>query len=689
MRYILTLVTFCASFAVWSQTLEKQAIIEQRIEFIGEVLEDSDLDLTTFFDDLFYFYDNPININSALEEDLMRLHLLTDIQILSILNYRYRYGAFLTLFELAAIPELGAKTIEMILPFIKAEPIVKDDFVWKNAFRYGKHDFILRYQNTFEEKAGYAPISDSILALYPNRQYLGSSDKLYFRYRTTYKDRISWGITAEKDAGEEFFRGSQKQGFDFYSGHLFLRKVWKFNSVALGDYQVNLGQGLTMWNGFGIGKSADVMNGKRSATGLRPYTSVNEALFLRGAAFNLKNERFDFTGFASAKKMDASVNSLDSLDLFDDEFGSFQLSGFHRTPSEIADKNKVLQTIFGGEFAVKGENYRVGLTSVYTHYDTPFVIDTSDYKKYKFSGNSLLTTGLNYRLFYRNMTFFGETAAGDNLKFGTVNGFSWNVDPRVDLLAIYRNYDKAFHSNYSTGFGESSDNTGERGIYIGMQANLTTKWSLDAYYDQFKFTYLKWLTADISHGREYFAQINYQASRRAKFYLRFRNKITQRNEKEAVFGIKGQDYLLKNTIRLNYDQKISDQWSFKTRVEYVNFTYGEVKNHGFLFFQDLRFDFKKLPLTIYGRYAIFDTENYDTRIYAYENDLLGVFSIPSYYYQGIRTYLMVKYDISEKMECWLRWDVFSYANEGTISSGLEEIQGNEKTTIKMQLKIKL
>jgi transcription-repair coupling factor (superfamily II helicase) len=34
-------------------------------------------------------------------------------------------------------------------------------------------------------------------------------------------------------------------------------------------------------------------------------------------------------------------------------------------------------------------------------------------------------------------------------------------------------------------------------------------------------------------------------------------------------------------------------------------------------------------------------------------------------------------------------DVFSYANEGTISSGLEEIQGNEKTTIKMQLKIKL
>ena len=672
-----------------AQDFEKQEIIEQRIEFIGESLEDSDIDLTTYFDDLFSFYDTPLNLNAATQEDLNRLHLLTDVQITSLLNYRYAYGDFVTIYELAAVEELSEDVIDLILPFVTVKKIEKDNFKWKYALRYSRHEIITRYQNTFEEKEGYIKKSDSLLALSPNSQYLGSSAKLYFRYRNKYKDRISWGITAEKDAGEEFFRGSQKQGFDYYSAHLFVRKIWKFNAVALGDYQVNFGQGLTMWSGFGIGKSADVMNGKRFANGLRPYTSVNESRFLRGGAINLQNERFDFTAFGSRKKLDANIAQGDTLDGFDNSFTSFQISGFHRTPNEIEKKNTLQETIAGGEFAVKGSNFRIGISSVYTHYDQPLIIDTSGYKKYKFSGSQLLTTGLNYRFYIRKLTFFGETAASDNLKFGTVNGMAWHVDPRLDLLLIHRSYDKSFQSLYSTAFGESSDNSGERGMYIGVQSRITKKISINAYYDQFKFTYYKWLTNDLSHGREFFGQINYKVSRNTSFYLRLRNKITQRNTKEDVLGIKGQEYIRKNTIRLNYNQRISWQWSFKTRFEIVNHFYGDKKSVGVMFFQDLKFRLKKIPLTVYGRYAIFDTDNYDARIYAYENDLLGVFSIPSYYYKGIRTYLMFKYDIGRKVDIWLRWDVFSYANRESLSSGLEEIRGSEKTTIKLQLKIKL
>ncbi len=689
MRLLLLFIAILGAFSALSQDPEKQQIIEQRIEFIGETLEDSDIDLTTYFDDLFNFYDNPLNLNLATEEDLIRLHLLTDVQVVSLLNYRKFYGDFITIYELAAIDELDQNTIEMVLPFVTVNKVDRDDFKWKDAIRYSRHEIIARYQNTFEEKEGYIIKPDSVLAESPNSQYLGSSDKLYLRYRNRYKDRLSWGFTAEKDAGEQFFKGTQKQGFDFYSGHLFVRKIWKLNAVALGDYQVNFGQGLTMWSGFGIGKSADVMNGKRYATGLRPYTSVNESRFLRGGAANFQNEKIDLTVFGSVKKIDANINSGDTLNGFDNSFTSFQISGFHRTPGELEKKNTLRESIVGGEFALKGNNYRIGVSSVYTSYDQPLIIDTTGYKKYKFSGSQLLTTGLNYRFYIRKLTIFGETAASDNLKFGTVNGLSWHVDPRLDLLLIYRNYDKSFQSLYSTGFGESSDNTGERGLYIGAQARINKKVSVNAYYDQFKFTYYKWLTNDLSHGREYFGQINYKASRNANFYVRLRNKVTQRNTKDDVEGIKGQEFIRKNTIRVNYDQRINWQWSFKTRFEWVNHFYGDQKSKGVMFFQDVKFRLRKIPLTLYGRYAIFDTDNYDSRIYAYENDLLGVFSIPSYYYKGIRTYLMFKYDLGRKIDLWLRWDVFSYANRDSISSGLEEIQGSERTTIKMQLKIKL
>ncbi len=689
MRLLLLFIVVLSAEIALSQDPKKQQIIEQRIEFIGETLEDSDIDLTTYFDDLFNYYDNPLNLNSATEGELIRLHLMTDVQIVSLLNYRKLYGDFITIYELAAIDELDLNAIELILPFVVVEKVEKDDFKWKNAIRYSRHEIIARYQNTFEEKEGYIVKPDSILADSPNSQYLGSSDKLYLRYRNRYKDRLSWGFTAEKDAGEEFFRGTQKQGFDFYSGHLFVRKLWKFNALALGDYQVNVGQGLTVWSGFGIGKSADVMNGKRFATGLRPYASVNESRFLRGAAANFQNEKIDFTLFGSRKRLDANISFDDTLNGFDNSFTSFQISGFHRIPGEIEKQNTLRETIVGGEFALKGNSYRIGISSVHTSFDQPLIIDTSGYKKFKFSGSQLLTTGLNYRFYIRKLTIFGETAASDNLKFGTVNGLAWHVDPRLDLLLIYRNYDKSFQSLYSTGFGESADNTGERGLYIGAQARISKKISINAYYDQFKFTYYKWLTNDLSHGREYFGQINYKASYNSSFYVRMRNKVTQRNTKDDVEGIKGQEYIRKNTIRVNYDQRINSQWSFKTRFEWVNHFYGDQKSKGVMFFQDLKFRLKKIPLTLYGRYAIFDTDNNDSRIYAYENDLLGVFSIPSYFYKGIRTYLMLKYDLGRKIDLWLRWDVFSYANRDTISSGLEEIQGSEKTTIKMQLKIKL
>lgn len=686
MLRICVLFIFLISF--WTglaQDPHKVQIIEQRIEFIGETLEDSDIDLTTYFDDLFQFYDEPLNLNLANTEDLYRLHLLTDVQIRSIINYRNLYSDFITIYELGAIEELNPLTIEMIEPFVTVQVNTKDDFRWKNALKYGKNELWLRYIRTLETKEGYVPKSDSILELYPNRQYLGSPDRLYMRYRNTFKDRLSYGFTAEKDAGEEFFRGTQRQGFDYYSGHVFVRDLWRINTLALGDYQMNVGQGLTMWSGFGIGKSADVMNGKRFAGGLRPYTSVNEAQFLRGAGINLSNDRIDFTAFGSLKRIDANIFSGDTTAGLESAFTSFQISGNHRTPEELEKKNTLQEQILGGEVALRGDWYRIGLSAVHTKFDQPLSIDTTNYKKFKFNGDQLLTSGLNYRFYVRKLTIFGETAASDNLKFGTVNGLAWHVDPRLDLLMIYRNYDKAFQSLYSTAFSESPDNTGERGFYIGAGARISKKLSVNAYYDQFQYTFYKWLTYDYSQGREFFGQINYKVSRNTNFYLRLRNKVTERNTKDDVFGIKGQVPIKKNTIRLNYDQRINSQWSFKSRFEWVNHFYGDTKSVGIMFFQDLKYRLNKIPLSIYGRYAIFDTDNYDARIYAYENDLLGVFSIPSYYYQGIRTYLMLKYDIGN-LELWLRWDIFSYANRDTISSGLEEIQGSERTTVKLQLK---
>ena len=691
MRHFYLLFAVIISNSLFAQPdLEKQKIIERRIEFIGENLEDSDLDLTVFLDDFYAFLENPINLNNTTFEELSRLHLLSEIQIISLLNYVKKYGDMITVYELSAIPELDAVTVQMILPFVKAEQVIKDNFKWKYAFKYGKHEVLTRYTRVLETKAGYLPQTDSTLTANPNKQYLGSPDQFYLRYRGQYKDRLSYGITAEKDAGEEFFRGTQKQGFDYYSAHIFINKLWKFKSIALGDYQVNFGQGLTMWSGFAMGKTPNVFGGKRYAQGLRRYTSVNESLFLRGGGFSFGNETFDFTYFASYKSVDANVNQADTLEgIFDDSFSSFQITGYHRLPSEIEDKNKVKEFITGGELAYHGENLRIGLAAVYTSYDLPLNGTLKPYNQYKFNSGNLVTAGINYRYFYRKISLFGEVAMSDNVKMGSVNGLTWHADPTVDLMIIHRYYDKAFHSIYSAGFGESSDNTGENGLYFGALLRVSKKVSISSYYDQFNYTYLKYLTDDYSSGRDFFVQTDFALSRNTKIYVRFRNKITERNSRTEGVGIHDQITINKTSLRLNYDQRINSYISVQSRVEWVTYLFDQEKSNGLLLFQDIEFKFKKIPLKIYSRYAIFDTDNYDARVYAYENDLLYVFSIPSYYYKGIRSYLMLKYEISNKIDLWLRWGVWSYHNRTEISSGLEEISGPKKTDIKIQLKINI
>ena len=92
------------------------------------------------------------------------------------------------------------------------------------------------------------------------------------------------------------------------------------------------------------------------------------------------------------------------------------------------------------------------------------------------------------------------------------------------------------------------------------------------------------------------------------------------------------------------------------------------------------------PLTANIRLQYFDTDDYNSRIYAYENDVLYSFSIPLFYNKGYRYYANVNYDISKKISVWVRYAQSIYINRNPIGSGLDEIQGNRKTDVRLQVR---
>ena len=688
---IIALLILSGSFNLYSQ--EKKEVIQTRIEFISEQLEAESVDLTDVIAQLSYYYDRPLNLNSANVEELQSLNLLTDIQINDLMLHRKLFGKLISIYELQSLTYWDMETIMNVLPFVKVDDKLDQLHVsLKEMFKYGKFEAYFRYQRILEDKAGYEDVPDSILEE-SNSYYYGNPDRYYSRLRFSYRTNLSFGITAEKDPGEEFFRGSQaKTGFDFYSAHAFYKGGKYLKAIALGDYQIQIGQGLNLWSGYAFGKTADVTNVKRSANPIRPYTSVDETRFLRGAAVDLGYKDFSLTLFGSYKGVDATlVEATDTLELEDVTVSSVNLSGLHRTNSEIARKDALNEIIYGGNLRYEKNQLTLGVAGVYQGYDRLFARDTMPYNQFDFRGRGTVGISADYSYVFRNFSFFGELSRTTHSGgFANIHGVLFSLDRYVSMSLIYRDYNRDYETFYNAGFAEGSRTQNEKGIYAGLKTNLSRSFFINSYVDIFKFPWLRYQVDAPSEGHEIMIQPTYKPSRSLEIYARFREQLRQKNSRETDGTISPIEDVLQRNYRINFNYKVSDAVRLKSRIEYVTVDRPSVgQEDGIIFTQDILFKPKSFPLDVSLRYALFDTDSYDTRIYTYENNALYVFSVPAYFYRGSRAYVLVRYTFLRRFDLWVRYAQNIYINRTVQGSGAEEILGNTRSELTVQLRIKL
>ncbi|HRN40974.1 MAG TPA: helix-hairpin-helix domain-containing protein [Vicingus sp.] len=684
-----------STFPLFSQITEeeKNQIIEQRVEYLIESEESSDIDYTTIFEQLNYYYDRPLNLNKASTNELKELSLFSDIQINNLLSHIENNGKLMTLEELQTIQGFDLATIRMITPFVKVSADVDSPQLSLNELlKNGENQYFVRVERVLEEKKGFSPTTDSVLLASPNSRYKGDRNRYFTRYKYNYGNHISFGFTAEKDAGEEFFKGSQSKGFDYYSAHFFLRNQGKIKQLAIGDYQAQFGQGLTFWSGLAFGKSADIMLVKRSAVGLKPYTSADENLFMRGAGITLAFDEIEITSFYSLNSVDANINSADST-LLDDDVSvitSFQQTGFHRTKSEIEDKDAIIKQTMGGHLAYKTRKLNIGFTGVYNEIDANFNPNLITYNQFRNNDSKQTNLGIDYNWLYKNFNFFGELAKSTNGGTALVTGALINLANNFSMSVLYRDYARDFHPIASVGIGENSTNENEKGLYFGIVASPSSKFTLAAYYDQFTFPWLKYSVNAPSNGYQYLTQLTYKPSKKLEMYFRVRER--NKFENTDIDLEDGIDYIVprkQTNYRYNISYSVSPSFKLKNRVEVINVNHeGSPFETGYLIYQDVVYQGLNSPLQFSLRYGIFQTDSYESRIYAYENDVLYAFSIPAYYNRGTRTYLTVRYKVRKGIDVWLRYGLTYYENMDVISSGLEEIQGNTKSDVKFQVRFK-
>lgn len=661
--------------------------------FLNSIIEDfltnndeTSIDPTLLYDQLNDLKKNPIDINKASFEEWQQLFFIPDIILKDIISYKIEQGEFLSVYELQAVPTLGIDDVKKMLPFVKINGSAANYNVpFLDMLKNGKNDLFLKWERILEQPIGYTTEQKNSGSSY----YLGDQNKFFVRYRHQYSNKLSFGFTAEKDPGEEFFYGSNKKnGFDYYTFHAFLKNYSpNLISLAIGDFAVSFGQGLITHAGFGYGKSSFATLIKKGGPVLIPYTSTLENNFFRGVGASFRvAKNFELTSFVSSRNTDANIIVPDSTIEYDFGFSSLQTSGFHRTQSEIDDKNSIKQRNAGLNFKYSKNNLNISFNGLYTNFDEALIPQERLDNLFAFRGKTLTNVSIDYAYIYRNFYFFGETARSDNSSVASINGVLVTLDRRVDLAILHRYLPVDYQVLNPRVFAEGSNGSNENGLYLGTKIYPAKGWTIDAYFDLWKNPWLRFNVASPSIGQEFISKIQYSIKRKLDIYIQYRNETKAQNvsadENLQLVGAQN-----RQQIRIHFAHKLNKRLELRNRAEWSFFKAADkTDSEGFMIYQDVLYKPIEFPVSFTARLAYFDTKDYNSRIYSFENDLLYSFSIPPYYFKGTRWYLNLRSRISRNIMLEAGISQTILADQKIIGSGLDEINDNHKTELKAQLK---
>ncbi|MET0636423.1 MAG: hypothetical protein ABWZ25_10380 [Chitinophagaceae bacterium] len=663
--FFLVLVSVCQEIPV---TAERQ--LEQL------AVEESDLEDDQLVQQLEQYMRHKLDLNGDGADKLVAAGILTVVQANNLESYRRYVGDLIDICELQAVPGWDLATIRIILPYILVGSDLKVGRDLTSRISGGAQSVVLRVSRELPATGEYKKNQAGI------REYAGSPLKIFFRYQYHSGDKLQYGITAEKDAGETFFRNNA--GFDFYSAHLFLRDVGKLKSIALGDFTVNMGQGLIHWQSMAFKKSADAMNVKRQSPVLKPYNSAGEFNFLRGAGLTISFGHLVTSIFASVRK----ISTNHDIDTAEGEkvFTSFQKSGYHRTLSEIGDRSNTGQLTAGTVLQYRRRSLRIGINCISYRFSLPFKKADEPYNLFSIRGDNWYNLSLDLMYTWKNLHWFAEIAKDREGNSAGLAGLVASLNKTADLTLVYRNFSRAYQTISGNAFSENAVPGNEEGIYTGLTFRPGAAWKLDLYADYYFFPWLRYRVSSPSVGWDWMLQICYTPTKQVEITSRLRKNSGELNSTagQTAMGYPEPTGTLNWRTQINF--KISREITLRNRVEIV-ITQPE-KSKGFLASTDFIYkpSGKKADLNL--RMQFFDTDTYNSRIYAYENHVLYAQSVPVFSGRGIRYYLLSKYEHSAALSSWLRFSLTNFITPSNISPA-QTVHINTELTFQIRYQFRL
>lgn len=601
----------------------QENLSESIAAFAEELAEDeSDPEaVAAYIEKLHELTEDPVSLNSADEAELSRLFFLNVFQIKALAEYIHSTGRIFSVYEIANVSGFNVELASLIIPFISLES--------KSAQPVDTKKSVNTLLTNFSAKPGQT------------EEYAGPNHKILLKYKFN-GNGFTAGLTAEKDRGERYLSGYPVQP-DFLSGHLAWNGTGIIRKIIVGDYTAKFGLGTAVNTGLRTGLSLTSPGCLSGGTDeIRTYTSTDENNFFRGAAMMVRYKKLALSVFYSVNKIDATVMSYDGI--HPDYIESLYTSGIHNSYTSLSKKDAVSELNYGATLGLNLNNLLLGLLWTTTEFSLPIMTTLKDpVDLYDFEGSSNQTVSGYYRASSGRTMLFGEFSSDTRGHLAIVQGISMRPDDRFSLNLLYRNYEPGFRAFHGRGPFSTTSGDNVKGLYANLNFEAARYFFLSAGCDLRNYPWLRYRCSipSSAFGSE----------------IRFKYIPEGAWSAEAVFGYR------KSVTDVPESQKIKKQNESAARLLKGSLRYAPVSNltltsrigynmiessgsRGMFFMQDINWRFSKIPVSVWIRYCIFSTDDWESRFYTYENDLLHSYSIPALSDEGIRAYVMFAWKFS-------------------------------------------
>ena len=643
----------------------------------GESTNQADLEL------LANLTSDPLDLNHDDLRVLVDLNLVSNEQIEALALYISVHGALLAIEELQAVPGFTVKTIKDIRPLVLIRtPQSIARILGKNEPNSASHRLEFRVAYRLERTRGFTSATSI------NSAYLGLRPAIRLRYGFQSR-HIEVGLTAEQDSGEPFRFNKRHYGFDHYNAFVRFRAInsW-LREVIIGRFTVNIGQGLIGATAFGFGKGVSVGGVERTGHSIRTIKSYDEIRGSNGIAVHFQpTKSISIIAAGSLRRKDANISSYNSHSnpITDLHFTALQGSGHHRTTSEIEDRKSIKHSkiLLLARYTIPGLSF--GLNTVFHHFNIPWHKQSQVHNHFAFSGRELTNISLDFKGRISSLRFFGELALASNRTFATVAGVALTPHPNVDLAVTARNLPRSFWSIESSPLSESSSGNNERGVYIGLALRPSGTFKITLFADRWKHPGATSQSIIQSTGNEQHIRCTYTRRKRHRLYLQLRRKTRVRSGTVST-GDAARNVQIRESLRLHLTRSVSRSVELRNRIEIVRMTEHNQVSTGYLAYQEWIVKPMGSGFKLAGRLALFSSESYAGRVYAYEYDATGGFSIPAHFNNGIRFYLNTTMSIKPGVNIDVRAGTQWYYDRESLGSGHDYHDGNTRTEIRFRIR---